>query len=132
MGGLYFVSLQRHNTSTKQKEKILQEKTEEQQEKSLLSTNNIREDFENFKRESLHAFKGTIKISSLFWIYSIKKEKVLSFEEAKKEVFRSLKKQYTAVPWMGDLLEDIRKDLNKYDKSIKNDCLKPSELDPDK
>ena len=112
-------------------QKILQEEAEEQQEKSLLSHNNVREDFENFKRDAMHAFKSSIKISSLFWIYFLKKEKVLSFEEAKKEVFRTLKKEFQSVSWMSEALSDLKKDMTKYEKSVKDGSLHPEEIADD-
>lgn len=112
-------------------QKILQEEAEEQQEKSLLSHNNVREDFENFKRDAMHAFKSSIKISSLFWIYFLKKEKVLSFEEAKKEVFRTLKKEFQSVSWMSEALSDLKKDMTKYEKSVKDGSLQPEEIADD-
>ena len=70
------------------------------------------EEFKQFVKEYKQVLKGHLKISILFWSYFYKKEKVKTLEEAKKEVFQDLKKEFP--PSMEPLLEEIRNDLQKY------------------
>lgn len=70
------------------------------------------DEFKQFVKEYKQALKGHLKISILFWSYFYKKEKVKTLEEAKKEVFQDLKKEFPSS--MEPLLEEIRNDLQKY------------------
>lgn len=70
------------------------------------------DEFKQFVKEYRQALKGHLKISILFWSYFYKKEKVKTLEEAKKEVFQDLKKEFPSS--MEPLLEEIRSDLQKY------------------
>lgn len=70
--------------------------------------------FSRLQREFMQALRGHLKISILFWSYYYKKEKVKTLEEAKKEVFQDLKKEFSQVHWMLLLLEEIRQELTKY------------------
>lgn len=74
----------------------------------------FKRDLERFEREFKLALRGHLKISILFWSYYCKKEKVITLEEAKKELFQDLKKEFSQVPWMDALLEEIRQELSKY------------------
>lgn len=74
----------------------------------------FREELEQFQKEFKLALRGHLKISILFWSYYYKKEKIKTLEEAKKEVFQDLKKEFPQVPWMESLLEEIRQELTKY------------------
>ncbi|MBX7067193.1 MAG: hypothetical protein K1X28_08180 [Parachlamydiales bacterium] len=60
------------------------------------------------------AMKGHLKISILFWSYYYKKEKVKTLEEAKREVFQDLRKEFSQLPWMESMIEEIRQELSKY------------------
>jgi len=71
-------------------------------------------DINQFQREFKQALRGHLKVSILFWSHYYKKEKVKTFEEAKKEVFQDLKKEFSNVPWMESLLEEIRQELIRY------------------
>lgn len=70
------------------------------------------EELKQFVKEYRQVLKGHLKISILFWSYFYKKEKVKTLEEAKKEVFQDLKKEFPSS--MEPLLEEIRNDLQKY------------------
>ncbi len=72
------------------------------------------EELTRFQREFKLAMRGHLKVSILFWSYYYKKEKVKTFEEAKREVFQDLKKEFTQVRWMESLLEEIRQELARY------------------
>ena len=72
------------------------------------------EEFGRFEREFKQALRGHLKVSILFWSYYYKKEKIKTLEEAKKEVFQDLKKEFAQVEWMEPLLEGIRQELAKY------------------
>lgn len=78
------------------------------------SNDELREELTRFQREFKLALRGHLKVSILFWSYYYKKEKVKTLEEAKKEVFHDLKKEFSQVRWMESLLEEIRQELTKY------------------
>lgn len=73
-----------------------------------------KQEISNFEKEITQAVKGHLKISILFWSYYYKKEKVKTLEEAKREVFQDLKKEFSQLPWMEAMIEEIREDLAKY------------------
>ncbi len=100
----------------KREEKVFIQKVEQQKEMDTVQADSghMRMDFERFKRECLNAFKVHLKISILFWIHYYKKEKARSFEETRGEIFKDLKKQYSQVPWMEEILEDLSKEIAKY------------------
>ncbi len=105
---LYSIHLQRKI------ETLSTEKSYHDLEDLHLESANIRNDFERFKRNNLHAIKAHLKVSTLFWIQSYKREKAKSFEEAKKEIFRDLKKEFSSIPWMEEILEELKVDLSRY------------------
>lgn len=74
----------------------------------------LREELRRFEKEFKGALRGHLKISILFWSYYYKKEKVKTLEEAKREVFQDLKKEFPHVPWMDLLLQEIHQELSKY------------------
>jgi hypothetical protein len=74
----------------------------------------VEKDLHRFQNEFKQALRGHLKISILFWSYYYKKEKVKTLEEAKKEVFQDLKKEFTHLRWMESMLEEIRQELAKY------------------
>ncbi len=76
----------------------------------------LREEFNTFQKEIKQAMRGHLKVSILFWTYFYKKEKIKTFEEAKKEVFQDLKREFPHSRWMESMLEDIRQELIKYSK----------------
>lgn len=80
----------------------------------LLPTDELKEELNRFQKEFKLALRGHLKVSILFWSYYYKKEKVKTLEDAKKEVFQDLKKEFTHVRWMESLLEEIRQELAKY------------------
>lgn len=71
-------------------------------------------DLDRFQREFKEALRGHLKVSILFWSYYYKKEKVKTLEEAKRDVFQDLKREFMDVPWMESILEEIRQELSKY------------------
>ena len=74
----------------------------------------LREELDRFQREFKQALRGHLKVSILFWAHYYKKEKVKSFEDAKREVFQDLKKEFLHLQWMESLLEEIRQELARY------------------
>lgn len=74
----------------------------------------IPDSVEEFQNEIKQVIRAHLKISILFWSYYYKKEKVKTLDEAKREVFQDLKKEFIQVPWMESVLEEIRNDLTKY------------------
>ena len=72
------------------------------------------EELDRFQREFKQDLRGHLKVSILFWSYYYKKEKVKTLEEAKREVFQDLKKEFSQVRWMESMLEEIRQELAKY------------------
>lgn len=80
----------------------------------LISTAALEEEIHRLQKEFKLALRGHLKVSILFWSYYYKKEKVKTLEEAKREVFQDLKKEFTHVRWMESLLEEIRQELAKY------------------
>jgi hypothetical protein len=86
----------------------------EKKEEAPMQDDELKEELNRFQREFKLALRGHLKISILFWSYYYKKEKVKTLEEAKKEVFQDLKKEFIHVRWMESLLEEIRQELAKY------------------
>lgn len=80
----------------------------------LIPHEELQAEFLKFEREFKLAMRGHLKVSIIFWSYYYKKEKIKTFEEAKKEVFQDLKKEFTQVRWMESLLEEIRQELARY------------------
>lgn len=85
-------------------------------EKNNQEVEKLREEFNNFQKEVKQAMRGHLKVSILFWTYFYKKEKIKTFEEAKKEVFQDLKREFPHIRWVESMLEDIRQELIKYSK----------------
>lgn len=86
----------------------------EKKEPNLSECDDLKQELDQFQREFKQALRGHLKVSILFWSYYYKKEKVKTLEEAKKEVFQDLKKEFVHVRWMESLLEEIRQELIKY------------------
>lgn len=78
------------------------------------SRTDLENELRRFQKEFKTALRGHLKVSILFWSHYYMKEKVKSYEEAKKEVFQDLKKEFSDLHWMETLLEDIRRELSKY------------------
>ena len=70
-------------------------------------------EYEKFMKECKLAVRGHLKLSIIFWILAYRKEKVKSFEDAKKEVFLEIKKEIPHVRWMDAILDEIREELGK-------------------
>ncbi len=86
----------------------------EKMEPVISECEDLKRELDQFQREFKQALRGHLKVSILFWSYYYKKEKVKTLEEAKKEVFQDLKKEFSQVRWMESLLEEIRQELIKY------------------
>lgn len=86
------------------------EKVSSQKDASL----EIKARMQKLEKEFKQAIRGHLKVSIIFWTYFYKKEKVKTFEEAKKEVLQDLKKEFPKMPWMESMLEEIRQELIKY------------------
>jgi len=71
-------------------------------------------ELEKFQKECKLAIRGHLKASILFWIHFYRKEKVKTIEEAKKEIFHDLKREFADVRWMESILEDIRQEIARY------------------
>ena len=76
--------------------------------------NQLEKEFSQVEKEFKQAIRGHLKVSIIFWSYFYKKEKVKTFEEAKKEVIQDLKKEFLNLPWMETIVEGIRQELTKY------------------
>ncbi len=74
----------------------------------------LHHELEKFQRECKVAIRGHLKASILFWIHFYRKEKVKTLEDAKKEIFQDLKREFSDVRWMESILEDIRQEIAKY------------------
>jgi hypothetical protein len=83
-------------------------------EAPIFPNDELKMEIDQFQREFKQALRGHLKVSILFWSYYYKKEKVKTLEEAKKEVFQDLKKEFSQLRWMESLLEEIRQELIKY------------------
>ncbi len=77
---------------------------------------NLKHEIGRFEKDFKLALRGHLKFSILFWAHYYKKEKIKTFEDAKKEVFLELKKEFPHLRWMETLLEEIRQELNKKAK----------------
>jgi hypothetical protein len=71
-------------------------------------------EFQTFQKECKMAIRGHLKASILFWIHFYRKEKVKTLDDAKKEIFQDLKKEFSDVRWMESILEDIRQEIARY------------------
>ena len=78
------------------------------------SDEDLRAKFNELEKGFKQAIRGHLKVSIIFWSYYYKKEKVKTFEEAKKEVIQDLKKEFLNLPWMEMMVEEIRQELTKY------------------
>jgi hypothetical protein len=71
-------------------------------------------EFETFEKECKMAIRGHLKASILFWVHFYRKEKVKTLEDAKREIFHDLKREFSDVRWMESMLEDIRQEIARY------------------
>lgn len=71
-------------------------------------------ELEKFQKECKMAIRGHLKASILFWIHFYRKEKVKTLEDAKREIFHDLKREFSDVRWMESILEDIRQEIARY------------------
>lgn len=74
----------------------------------------LQTELDKFQKEFKLATRGHLKASILFWIHFYRKEKVKTLEDAKKEIFHDLKREFSSIPWMQTLLEDIRHEISRY------------------
>lgn len=72
---------------------------------------------EQFKKEVQKVFKTHLKVSILFWMFYYRKEKMKPFQDAKKDIFKSLNREFSSVSWMHELLGNLNKELEKYNRS---------------
>ncbi len=105
---LYSVRIQRLS------EAFSKEKEHYDLEELNLESANLRNDFERFKRNNLHAIKAHLKVSTLFWIQIYRRDKAKTFEEAKKEILHDLKKEFASIAWMEEILEELRIEIARY------------------
>ena len=85
------------------------------QPKMQYEVEQFKNEIQKFQREFKAAIRGHLKVSLVFWIHIYRKEKVKSFDDAKKEVFQDLKREFAHVRWMQTLIEDIRQEFAKSD-----------------
>lgn len=116
---LYLVNIYRVKEERKQhtSQKMLNER---EMENVHAGNDLLRADLERFKRETLSSIKAHLKVSILFWIHYYKKERARSFDETKREIFKDLKKEYSEVPWMDEILDELSIEVAKYKSSSKN------------
>ena len=98
---LFFIVL----TLTLFKKKAKKEKI---QEFKSLDPNN-----ERLQREVIKVLRGYLKMSLVFWIHTLKKEKALSQQKAQDEIFQNLKKEFHTISWMQDILLKLEKQGTK-------------------
>ncbi len=75
----------------------------------------LKQELELQQRQMKIAMRGHLKLSVLFWIHAYRKEKAKSFEEAKREIFKDLRREYVALPWMLTMIEELRIDFSKFE-----------------
>jgi|GEM_PF-2296697 len=68
---------------------------------------------EAFQKQVRKVLKGYLKMSVVFWIHTLKREKALSQEAATKIILKNLKKEFRTIGWMKDLLDKIEKESLK-------------------
>ena len=83
-------------------------------EKKKKIESHLQAELEKFQKECKMAIRGHLKASILFWIHFYRKEKVKTLEEAKKEIFHDLKREFSDVRWMESILESIRQEIVRY------------------
>jgi len=83
-------------------------------EKKKRAESRLQMELEKFQKECKMAIRGHLKASILFWIHFYRKEKVKTLEEAKKEIFHDLKREFSDVKWMESILENIRQEIARY------------------
>lgn len=71
---------------------------------------------DKFMKECKLAMRGHLKLSIIFWILAYRKEKVKSFEDARKEVLTEIKKEIPHVRWVDTILKEIQEELGKASK----------------
>jgi hypothetical protein len=82
--------------------------------KGKTKESHVQEKLERFEKEYKQVLRGHLKVSILFWTFFYKRKKVKSFDDAKREVFQDLKKEFPHLKWLESLLEEIRQDLIRY------------------
>jgi hypothetical protein len=70
--------------------------------------------FDRFMIETRRAMRGHLKMSILFWILAYRKEKVKSFDEAKREIIHEVRKEIPQDIWLDELLREIQDQLARY------------------
>lgn len=110
---LYVVNIYRVREERKKQEERSHE-SQKEIDSSHSDTSLLRVDFEKFKRESINVVKVHLKVSILFWIHYYKKEKARSLEETRKEIFKDLRKEYSQIVWMEEILEELSQEVARY------------------
>ena len=72
---------------------------------------------DRFKRDLRLILKSQMRVSILFWTHYYKKEKMMPYHEAKKEIFKNMKKEFSQVYWMVDLISEIKREIDDFDRS---------------
>ncbi|MEM8628650.1 MAG: hypothetical protein AAGF04_01030 [Chlamydiota bacterium] len=86
----------------------LEEQTKAQKE-SLADLGSVRDDFEQFKREMLHVCRATLKEALPRAIERRQKEEECSFALAKKSLLKALRKEFSQISWVLELLDEAKK-----------------------
>jgi hypothetical protein len=84
------------------------------QKKNKAKSDHLQKELEKFQKECKMAIRSHLKASILFWIHFYRKEKVKTLEEAKKEIFHDLKREFSDIRWMESILESIRQEIARY------------------
>lgn len=71
---------------------------------SSQESKNLEPNKEYFQKEVIKVLRGFLKMSLVFWLHTLKKEKALSHQKAQDEIFHNLKKEFHGISWMQDLL----------------------------
>ena len=72
---------------------------------------------ERFEEDCKLALKSQLRISILFWTHYYKREKMMSYKDAKNEIFKNMRKEFSQIDWMRSLVRDIKKEIDDFDRS---------------
>lgn len=77
----------------------------------------LKSETDRFHKEYKMVLKSQLRVSILFWTHYYKKEKMMSYQDAKREIFKNMRKEFSHVHWMADLMSEIRREIDDFDRS---------------
>ncbi len=77
----------------------------------------VKSESERFRTDLKLVLKSQLRVSILFWTHYYKREKMMSYHDAKREIFKNMKKEFSQVYWMTDVVAEIKREIDEFDRS---------------